>query len=306
MDQGEGSCSALPHWETVRLGGKPLSASESCPSPHPLLRREEGGTLFLAAASLAYWIVVLRLDSETSLGQQVALGLMTWVFLGLALRFSPPAERIQVLTMVGVASGFEVFSSLLVGFYRYRLENVPLYVPPGHGLFFLMALRTSELPWIVKRPRLVVGGVAAGSVALTVRGAVALPTPDLFGFAAWLVFLWFLLAGRYRRFYAVSFVMTMALEFYGTSLGLWRWASVAPIVALPAANPPCGIGAGYCVMDGIARRLSPRAGRVYASVARMAASRRSSLGEIAASSSGLMGEGTSGTATRRGAAFSRS
>jgi hypothetical protein len=227
-------------------------------SEHPASQRVRT-TLFLGAASLAYWLLALRLDSQTMLSQQVALGLITWLFLALALRLSPPAERVQVLTMVGVATAFEVFSSLLVGFYRYRLENIPLYVPPGHGLFFLMALRVSELPWIVRRQWLAVGSALAASVALAIRGAVFLPTPDLFGLAAWLVFLWFVFSGRYPRFYAVSFAMTMALEFYGTSLSLWRWAPVAPIVGLAAGNPPCGIGAGYCVMDGIARRLAPLA-----------------------------------------------
>ena len=49
--------------------------------------------------------------------------------------------------------------------------------------------------------------------------------------------------------------MTMALEFYGTGLGIWRWSPVLPGLLLPAGNPPTGIGAGYCAMDALTRRI---------------------------------------------------
>lgn len=214
-------------------------------------------TLVLAGVFTAYWFVTLGLDSRTDLGQQMALGLTTWLFLGAALRLSPPRERVKVLTMVGVATCFEGFSSLLVGFYRYRLENLPLYVPPGHGLFFLVASRLAEIPWLERHRRLAVGAVLAGSTLLVGRGLTLLPVADLFGLGAWIVFVSFLSSGRHSLFYAVSFSMTMALEFYGTGLGLWRWSPVAPLVGLPAGNPPSGIGAGYCVMDAVARRVAP-------------------------------------------------
>lgn len=215
-------------------------------------------TVALAAVFSLYWLVVLRIDTFTDAGSQAALGATTWALLLLSLALSPPRERIQVVTMVVVATGFECFSSLLVGFYRYRLENLPLYVPPGHGLFFLSAVRGAGLPWIERHRRVVIGVVVGCSVVLALRGNLTLATPDLFGLGAWLVFLAFLKWGTQSLFYSVSFALTMVLEFYGTGLGLWAWAPVAPLVGLPAGNPPAGIGAGYCVMDAVARRLAPR------------------------------------------------
>ena len=58
--------------------------------------------------------------------------------------------------------------------------------------------------------------------------------------------------------YAVSFVMTTALELYGTGLGIWTWSPVLPVLMLPAGNPPTGIGAGYAAMDALTRRIIAR------------------------------------------------
>ncbi|MSQ37794.1 MAG: hypothetical protein EXR61_05725 [Chloroflexi bacterium] len=67
-----------------------------------------------------------------------------------------------------------------------------------------------------------------------------------------------MLRGRHPLLYAVSFLLTTALELYGTSLGVWAWAPVLPGLMLPAGNPPAGIDAGYCAMDGLTRRIVPR------------------------------------------------
>jgi hypothetical protein len=87
------------------------------------------------------------------------------------------------------------------------------------------------------------------------------PLPDLLGFVVWAVFLRFVIRGRYPLLYAVSFVMTTALEWYGTSLGVWTWSPVLPVLWLPAGNPPACIGAGYAAMDALTRRI---VGRLHA------------------------------------------
>ncbi|MBM2811055.1 MAG: hypothetical protein HW416_1814, partial [Chloroflexi bacterium] len=169
----------------------------------------------------------------------------------------------QVLTMIAVATCFECVGSILWGAYRYRLGNLPLYVPAGHGIFFLLAVRVADLPWLALHRRLVVGGVFAGSLLLVARGLFLLPTLDLLGAATWLLFVAFLFRGQRPLFYAVSFTVTMALEFYGTSFGIWAWAPMLPYVGLSAGNPPAGIGAGYCAMDSVAHRLAPSVEKLW-------------------------------------------
>ena len=216
------------------------------------------GSLAYAIAFAAFVAVALPLDRATSTLEQSALGLTAWVFLAIALRLQPPVVRVQVATLVVLATLLEIIGSIVWGAYRYRLENLPLYVPAGHGLFYLAALRIATLPILERHARRIVIAVTAGATLWMVYGLVRPPLPDLLGFVTWAIFIRFIVRGRYPLLYAVSFAMTTALELYGTGLGIWRWAPVLPGLLLPAGNPPTGIGAGYAAMDALTRRIVGR------------------------------------------------
>jgi hypothetical protein len=216
------------------------------------------GSLAYATLFAAFVAIALPLDRETSAVQQAALGLSAWVFLAVALRLQPTAVRVQVAVLVVLATLLEIIGSIVWGAYRYRLENLPLYVPAGHGLFYLAALRVASLPLLERHARRIVIAVTAGATLWMLYGLARPPLPDLLGFVTWAIFIRFIVRGRYPMLYAVSFAMTTALELYGTGLGIWRWAPVLPGLMLPAGNPPTGIGAGYAAMDALTRRIVGR------------------------------------------------
>src|SRR6266568_132903 len=114
------------------------------------------GTLVLLAAFSAFIAVALPLDREGDITHQSLLGLSAWLFLGVALALQPRELRVQVLVLVAIATILEVIGSIVWGAYRYRLDNLPLYVPAGHGLFYLSALRVSSLPIIQRHSRRIV------------------------------------------------------------------------------------------------------------------------------------------------------
>ena len=93
---------------------------------------------------------------------QLLLGLAAWVALALALRGVSRVLRAQALVVVVVATGAEVLGSIVWGVYTYRLENLPSFVPPSHGLVYLAGAALA--------------GAARGRVsqAVLVRGALAL------------------------------------------------------------------------------------------------------------------------------------
>jgi hypothetical protein len=223
------------------------------------------GSIALVVAVVAYWLVGFPLDSVSSAEQQVLLSLSAWAFLAIALALQSPAVRVQVLTLVCVATILEIIGSLVWGAYRYRLGNLPLFVPAGHGLFYLAALRTASLPLLQRHARQIVIAVSAAATAYMLWGLVRPPLPDLLGFVTWAVFIRFIVRGRFPLLYAVSFALTMGLELYGTGWGIWRWSPVLPGLFLPAGNPPTGIGAGYAAMDGLTRRIVGRLGRMRTS-----------------------------------------
>jgi len=225
------------------------------------------GSLTFVSAFTAFWLVALPLDRAGTLDGQHWLGLLAWTCLGIALWLQPGDIRRQVIVLVCVATVLEVIGSIVWGAYRYRLGNLPLYVPAGHGLFYLAALHAASLASLTRHGRSLV--LATGTVATAymawglLRPGFGGPEvlPDLLGFVTWAIFMRFLIRGRHPLLYAVSFAMTTALELYGTGLGVWTWSALLPGLWLPAGNPPTGIGAGYCAMDALTRRIVATVGR---------------------------------------------
>src|SRR6059036_3548071 len=162
------------------------------------------GSLAYAIAFAAFVAIALPLDRATSLLEQSALGLTAWVFLAVALWLQPPAVRVQVATLVVLATVLEIIGSIVWGAYRYRLENLPLYVPAAHGLFYLTALRVASLPAIKRNGRAVVIGVTAFATLYMLRN-LTLALPDLLGFVTWAIFIRFIVRGTAPVLYAVSF-----------------------------------------------------------------------------------------------------
>lgn len=124
-------------------------------------------------------------------------------------------------------------------------------------MFYLVALRLASASFLRQHTPVVVTLVLMASGLWALRGVFLAPAPDVLGLLSWFVLAAFLARGRDPLFFAVSFVATMALEYYGTFLGTWRWAEAAPLLGIPAANPPSAIGAGYCVIDATAQLCLP-------------------------------------------------
>lgn len=216
------------------------------------------GTLLLVVSFTVAVALILGLDARADALEHTLLGIAAWAFFAAALWRQPRDVRIQVLVLVCVATTLEVIGSIVWRAYTYRFEDIPLFVPPGHGLFYLCALRVAALPALVARSRAIVTAVTAGATLWMIAALLAPPLPDLLGFVLWAIFLRFIFRGRYPLLYAVSFVMTAGLELYGTAFGIWRWAPVLPGLMLPAGNPPACIGAGYAAMDALTRRIVAR------------------------------------------------
>jgi hypothetical protein len=202
----------------------------------------------LGLIPLAFW-----LDVHTdSISQQNALGICAFIILFLWTRLSPPTERRQVWIMVGVATCVEIWSSLVWGIYRYRFGNVPLFVPWGHGLVYLFALRAARTPLMLQHSKLVCRAAYICAAGWAVFGLTAEPLIlhrlDVTGAMFLPIFVWFMQKPS-APIYAAAFFVTSYLELWGTHLGNWAWQVYAPVSHMATGNPPSVISAGYCVMD---------------------------------------------------------
>lgn len=226
-------------------------------------------------AFVAYFLPGLFLDAHVkTLLQQDAIGVVTFAFLLIATRFSPPGERRQVWVLVGIATCAELFCSLVWGVYRYRFGNVPLAVPWGHGLVYLFALRAARTPLMASHGRAICRLALLGATLWAVAGVTVEPLllgrVDALGAVLWPIFAW---CSRKQSapLYAAAFFVASGLELVATSFGNWAWAVSAPVVHVPAGNPPSVIAGAYCLLDFAALKLAsslPAPGAISVSLGR--------------------------------------
>jgi hypothetical protein len=211
--------------------------------------------LLFAAGGVAFLAALLFADRYASYPQQLALGVLTWLVLVAWLTQVPAQRRALTLGVVIVATVGEVTGSLIWGLYTYRLENLPLFVPPGHGIVFLTGLSLAFV--LARHARVLVAVAAAAAVSWGVLGLLAIPRRDVagaLGIPLLLIFLW---RSRSRAIYAGVFLVVAALEFYGTAIGTWQWKPELPGLGIPNGNPPSGVASGYVWFDVMALLLVP-------------------------------------------------
>jgi hypothetical protein len=206
-------------------------------------------------AGCAYLALLLALDHYASYPEQLALGVLTWFVLFAALSRVPVERRAQALGVVAFATIGEVTGSLLWGVYHYRLHNLPLFVPPAHGLVYLTGLSLATA--LARHTRALVAAAAAAAATWGLLGLAVLPRRDVagaFGVPLLLLFLW---RGRNRAIYAAVFLVVASLELYGTAIGTWHWARELPGLGIPDGNPPSGVASGYVWFDVMALLIAP-------------------------------------------------
>ena len=184
----------------------------------------------------------LAFDQFVDFWGQTLTSVGIWAALLYWLRGARTDDQLALAVCVLYATLGEIFLSLVWGLYEYRLANVPLFVPPGHALLFMLGRYLAQranawIEWFVP---------LAAAPFVFLLALTGLGTLDALLFA---LFLLCLLSGRATRLYAVMFVLSLAMEVYGTWLGNWTWAAEAPWLGFTTINPPLAAGAFYCMLD---------------------------------------------------------
>ena len=207
---------------------------------------------------MAFVGALLAIDTQLDARAQLLLGLAAWLALALVLRGVTPLLRAQALVVVVVATCAEVVGSIVWGVYTYRLENLPSFVPPCHGLVYLAGASLAAAAsnrllqgWLV---RVALVAVLAWGIA----GVTVLPRTDVGGAIGAALLAVYLIRGRAPEIYAGVFLVVAWLELYGTAIGTWEWAVTIPGTGVPQGNPPSGVASGYVWFDIVALAVAPR------------------------------------------------
>lgn len=194
------------------------------------------------ALIVATILVGLLVDQHWSGAGQWVVNAAAWAVLPFLWREARPAERPALVACLVIATAGEIFLSLVWGLYEYRLRNIPLFVPPGHVMLFFLGMRIAE-----RLPGASVAWVAA--LAAPLVALLAWSGRDTLGPLLYGLFLLCLWLSPSRRLYATMFVLSLAMELYGTWIGNWAWSREVPWLGLTTLNPPIAAGAFYCVLD---------------------------------------------------------
>ncbi|MDI3464097.1 MAG: hypothetical protein OJF50_002918 [Nitrospira sp.] len=193
------------------------------------------------------------LEMSASVERQQLLGAFAWMFLGALLLGENRETKAQVVIAVLFATIGEHFASIYMGGYTYRFENVPAYVPPGHGMVYLTAVALARSGLFVRHPGKIAIFVVGVWGTWSLWGISGYPDRgDWVGALLFSIFLVWLIIGRSPMVYLAAFFITTWLELIGTTVGAWKWAAIDPLLGWPQGNPPSGVGAWYCLVDAVA------------------------------------------------------
>ncbi|MGQ0623280.1 MAG: hypothetical protein ACT4PP_01290 [Sporichthyaceae bacterium] len=212
----------------------------------------------LVATLFAITALVLYLDRNSSLAQQRLLGAAVWLLLLAMLRRESALVRTQVGVVVVFATAVEYTFAGVLEVYTYRLDNVPVYVPPGHGLVYLGALMIGRLAWVHGHRRGLRAAVVLVGGAYAAWGLTVSDRVDLLGAIWFACLVGFLFLGSSQGLYIGAFVVVTFLELLGTHWQIWTWAAEDPLLGVSMGNPPSGAAGGYGWFDLAALILAPR------------------------------------------------
>lgn len=214
-------------------------------------------TLLLASTLVAG----LLLDARAGILRQALIGAAFFAALILVSAGRPRREIHALVACLWVSTVGELLLSVAWGLYDYRLDNVPLFVPPGHVMMFLLAQALArKMSERVALALIVAAALYALGAAYTGFDVFSLA---LFGLAAVCLLA---LPGE-RRLFASTLLLSLLLEIVGTRLGIWTWKPEVPHLGWDTTNPPAISGALYVLRDLGVAMFSPLFARELAPAA---------------------------------------
>ena len=168
------------------------------------------------------------------------VGLWCWGLAAVAFARADRRDRVEMLTVLALATPMELFFSEVWFVYEYQRGFLPAFVPPGHVFLFTLGrglARRLRRGWCLP---LLLPFVPLVGLGLWTGG-------DTSGVWLLALVLAFVLRGPEPRLYVAMLWLSLGMELVGTGLGNWAWAPQVPWTGLTAWNPPLLVGAFYCL-----------------------------------------------------------
>jgi hypothetical protein len=142
-----------------------------------------------------------------------------------------------MIVMVFLSYLGEVIFCKLLGWYTYRLGNIPWYVPLGHAIVFASGYILSEFEFLKRNDRIL--NLSFRFLFFLVFILLYVFGNDLFSLISGALFFLLLRRKRWQSLYFYIAFCVVLIELVGTYNGSWKWKPVLYGV-VGTLNPPIG------------------------------------------------------------------
>lgn len=183
----------------------------------------------------------LKLDSISNSSilpnGQSYLTIIVFIFTLILWFFADLKLKKLIIAMVFLSYIGELIFCKLLGWYTYRLNNIPLYVPLGHAIVFASGYILAEIDFLKKYDkklnRFFIGLFLVTFIVLYIAGK------DLFSLISGILFLLLICRKKWQTLYFYIAFCVVFIELVGTFHGAWKWKSEL-YGFIRTLNPPIG------------------------------------------------------------------
>lgn len=184
---------------------------------------------------------MLKMDSHAfnqySLNGQIYLTWIVLLFTFFMWFFSGNQLRKLIVTMIFLSYLGEVIFCKILGWYSYRLHNIPWYVPLGHAIVFASGYVLAEISILKKYDRIL--NITFRVLFLITFLLLFFIGNDLFSLISGLLFFLLIRRKKWQSLYFYIAFCVIFIELVGTYNGAWKWKSEL-YGFIGTLNPPIG------------------------------------------------------------------
>lgn len=197
--------------------------------------------VFFAFAFFIFTILALSIDSvfvtKHYFDARIVTNLLALFYFSLLLYFSDVYLRKLMLVMVPLSYIGELIFCKALGFYDYRTDAIPFYVPFGHAIVYASGYILADLNWPKLNSNILTKVFIVFYTLLFV--ILGIGFKDYFSLVFGILFFLLVRRKRWENLYFFIAICVIFIELTGTFFGCWIWKS-EPITNLSTLNPPMG------------------------------------------------------------------
>ena len=177
------------------------------------------------------------LNTKYSNDGQFYLNYIVLIFTILMWYFSGKQLKKLIILMIFLSYIGELIFCKLLGWYSYRLGNIPLYVPLGHAIVFASGYILSEIEFLKRNDKLVNSMFKFFfSIMFLLLFFIG---EDLFSLISGILFFLLIKRKKWQSLYFYIALCVIFIELVGTYNGAWKWKPILYGI-IKTLNPPIG------------------------------------------------------------------